>query len=130
MCGGLSVFSGLKWRCGQWCIAPKGIPQFDGRKDKPAPRPAVIIDSYGGFLRLLGRSTKANDDPSHKLEHPPHLGNCTLVDTCWINEPGYVSTRKRDVWTPLLRDIEQHISCFEPNDAFLEQLFDSKERLS
>ena len=124
------MFTSLMWRCGQWCIAPNGIPQFDGRKNAPTPRPAVIIDSYGGFLRLLGRSTKANDDESHKLEHSPPYGSCTLGKDCWINEPGYVSTRRRDVWKPLQRDVEKHISCFEPNDDFVEKLFDSKDRLS
>jgi hypothetical protein len=124
------VVTSLRWRCGQWCIAPNGIPQFDGRKNTPAPRPAVFIDSYGGFLRLLGRSTKANDDPSHKLEHLPHKGACSLASECWINAPGYVSTKKRDVWTPLAREVEKNITCFEPDDDFVEKLFDSKDKLS
>lgn len=121
--------SGLLWRCGQWCIAPNGIPQFDGKKDVREPRPAVVIESYGGFLRLLGRSTKSNDAP-HKLEHEPHLGRCDLGSACWINKPGYVSTRRTDVWTPLPRQIEKNISCFEPNEDFVELLFECRSRLS
>jgi hypothetical protein len=119
---------GLQWRCGQWCIAPKGIPQFDGRKDNPSPRPAVFIDSYGGFLRLLGRSTKAND-AHHKIEHQPHKGRCDLGVTCWINEPGYVSVRRTDVWTPLASQVKENIACFEPDDDFIDRLFDVKSKI-
>lgn len=121
--------SGLLWRCGQWCVAPHGITKFDRKKDTPGPRPAVVIDSYGGFLRLLGRSAQPND-ALHKLEHEPHLGRCDLGSACGINKPGYVSTLKSDVWTPLPRQIEKNISCFEPDENFVEQLFECRSRLS
>lgn len=116
--------------CGQWLTAPHGVPHFDDNKDDPRPRPVVVLNSYGGFLRVLGRSTKPNDDPTNKLEHTPHSGSCELGQSCRINEPGYVSIRKRDIWTPLSSQITLIPSCFEPDDAFVETLFDLKQRLT
>ena len=116
--------------CGQWLTAPLGLPHFDGKKDNPHPRPVVVLDSYSGFLRVLGRSTKPNDDPTTKLEHTPHSGSCELADSCRINEPGYVSIRKRDVWTPLSSQITLIPSCHEPDETFVETLFDLKRRLT
>jgi len=120
-------FVSLAWRCGQWCIAPNGIPQFDAKKDRPEPRPAVFLENYGGYLRFLGRSTKANDS-AYKLEHQPHRGRCNYGGNCWIDEPGYVSTNPRDYWTPLAILVNEYITCFEPDEEFVEQLFDIKSR--
>jgi len=109
-------------RIGTWLTAPNGVPMFDAKKDRPAPRPIVVIGGYGGFLRFLGRSTKPNDDPSFKFEHPPHSGMCERDQACKIFERGYVSLRRRDVWTPLGSQIDDSGPCFEPDEIWLEEL--------
>ena len=109
-------------RKGTWAKAPRGVPMFDGKKDNPQPRPVVVVDGYGGFTRFLGRSTKPNDNPATKLNHPPHQKRCDQ-DACWILEKGYVSLRRSDVWTPLTSEVDLSEACFEPDEDWLDEFF-------
>ena len=115
-------------RKGTWLVAPRGVPMFDGKKDSPQPRPVVVVEDYGGYTRVLGRSTKTNDDPVFKLEHPPHLNRCER-GSCWISERGYVSLRRTDVWTPFSSEIDTSQICFEPDEDWLEEFYRRTRKL-